>query len=210
MPKSAGSSPSNKIVFLVFLVAALGLGALAEYVRNTPDAARVPTALRRDANPPLSSPNPRISHPRVTGNDDQVAESTQRAPAFFLPVVKSGKVELSEPAPQVPDGADPKAYLANEALKSMSVGEGAKVLGVDVRNRTALLELNSAFVDHGFGSTEEGQVVEALQRVMGQFDDIDKVQLMHSGEPIDSLGHIDLGEAIPVIRPGSSSTPSEE
>lgn len=85
--------------------------------------------------------------------------------------------------------------------------DGAKVLGVEVRDHVAFVSFNNA-LQQGMGSMEEGAFLRALQLGYGQFSDVDKIAVQVDGKPLES-GHVDLSEPLPVIRPGEKSVPGE-
>ncbi len=192
---------------MLFLMGALGFGVFAAYISKTPQAARVPNELRRDRPTPVVKHEDRTSQPT---KDDQGTKPT--AETYYIPKVSGETVKLGDAAPEVPAGEDAKKFLGNETLKAFNLGDGPAVLGVDVRDHIAVLDMNQAFVDHGYGSSQEGQLVEAMQIVYGQFPDVEKIQFMCNGQPIDSLGHLELSAPLPVEHSskGSGPKPPEE
>lgn len=196
MPKKS-NSPSSRGVLIVAMVATMGVVGFAAYVKMSPNAARVPDDLRRSTSleQPLVRPAQRKHEPDV--------EVTSRKVDLLIPAVVDGEVKLSKPASEVPKGMNPMVFATTETLKSFGVEDG-RALGVQVKDKTALLDVNEQLVDHGFGSTEEGQVIKALQMVLGQFSQIDRFELIFDGNKVDSLGSIDLTDPIPVVRPGQT------
>jgi len=181
------------------LLAALGIGAFAVYVRTAPGAQRVPEEIRRPKHE-VSNPAPVKRHRR--GPDVTVGS---QGPALRLPVLSGDDVVLGGEAGTPPAGVKPMVYLANATLKELQL-DNAKALSVEVEDRNAKVSFNSA-LDEGFGSSEEGSVVKALQLAMGQFPEIDSFQFVIDGEVRTSLGQLDLSEPIPVIRPdGTKAT----
>ena len=86
--------------------------------------------------------------------------------------------------------------------------DGAKALGVEVRDHVAVVRYDET-VAKGMGSMEEGGFLRALQVGFGQFEDVDAVRVEAGGKPLES-GHVDLGEPLPVIRPGQTEPEGED
>jgi len=80
--------------------------------------------------------------------------------------------------------------------------KGARLLGATVRDGT--LQLNfSPELTQNFegGSDDEAALVNAITSTAGSFPNIERVQILVDGKPIESLGgHIDLSHALPVSR----------
>jgi germination protein M len=80
--------------------------------------------------------------------------------------------------------------------------KGARLLGATIRD--GMLQLNfSPELTQNFegGSDDEAALVNAITSTAGSFPNIERVQILVDGKPIESLGgHIDLSQAIPVSR----------
>jgi len=183
---------------MLLLVGAMGAVAVAAYVQSTPDARRVPDDLRKpepaaqvsktnDAEPTAARPHRQDSSPR---RPDQTS--------LMVPTLDGQNVVLRAASDGPSRGEDPKVFVANAALRAVKV-DGARALGVQVKDGVAVIDFNPA-LEQGFGSMEEGTLIKALQMGMGQFKDVDKVQIMVEGKPIESLGHFELTDPLPVIR----------
>lgn len=199
------NQPSGKAVFLVLLVGVLGFGALAAYVKSSPRAQRVPDELRK-ASPDQSQPA------RPGRRTDEQTRHARQAPRYQIASLVGENVQLTGAPVKVPSGADAKLQLINATLRALEIADGAKALGVSLENHVAVISFNEAFVNRGYGSMEEANLIKAVQMVLGQFPDVQKVRFMQEGQPIASIGeHFDLNADLPVIRPGqdSPSTPSE-
>ncbi|AIE87036.1 GerMN domain-containing protein [Fimbriimonas ginsengisoli] len=186
------------------LVAALGVIGFAAYVKMAPGASHVPEPLRR---PAIESPVGNLpSSPRRHSAGPDVKVDSHTDPDLKVPAVQGNDVKLAHSAGKVPDGVKPMVFLANATLESLKI-EKAKALGVEIKDRNALVDFNPE-LEKGYGSTEEGQLIKALQMALGQFPDIDTFQIVIDGKTIDSLGQIDLSEPISVIRPdGTEAKP---
>jgi hypothetical protein len=181
------------------MVAALiGVLGFAAYVQLTPAARQVPPDLRRE----------QVSRPAPTVHSE--AKPVQRpAPSeqtFLLPVLEGSDVKLATPASKPPEGVDEKVHLVTETFKVMGAAE-ARALKVEIKDKLAIVDVNAGLMEHGFGSMEEGQLVKALQLVLGQFPEIESFQLMSEGNPVE-LGHLDLSEPTPVVHASATETKS--
>jgi germination protein M len=80
--------------------------------------------------------------------------------------------------------------------------KGARLLGATIRDGT--LQLNfSPELTQNFegGSDDEAALVNAITSTAGSFPNIERVQILVDGKPVESLGgHIDLSHALPVSR----------
>ena len=204
------NSKGGRAAVLAILAGGLGMGVLAYYVKTTPQAVRVADDLRvvehkREARPPtLVPPAEEPATPRRERPRPRAAEDTVRLPVFGDEV---SDTELAKGATAVPEGQDAMRYVAQRVADAAHL-DGARALGVDVRDHVAFVGYNDA-VQKGMGSMEEGRFVYALRVAFGQFTDVDKVALEANGEPMRS-GHFDLSQPLPVIRPGEKPTEEGE
>ncbi len=188
---------SQKAAIVLVLAGTLGVGALAFYVKNTPNASHVPDEIRvvdssKHPKPPKSQSKPEAT---VT-----TTSTTVRIPVFGDDI---SDMALAKEETQVPAGGDAMKFVAQKIVEAAHI-DGARVLGVDVRDHVAIVNYNEA-VGKGMGSMEEGGFLRALQVGFGQFTQIDKVTVEKEGQPLTS-GHVDLSEPLPVVRPGATSS----
>jgi len=190
MPKRSNKSPAGKSVSALLLLTCLGAGVLAAYVKLTPQASHVVNDLRQDG--------PDVSvHSQQNGITENPA--TSKSSGFLVPVVAQNDIKLDKPSGDPPPGVQPEVFLVNETLTSLQI-EGARALGVEVKNGTAMVSFNPG-IEKGYGSIEEGYLIKALSMALGQFPNIDKYQVVVEGRTVDSLGNIDLTTPVDVIRP---------
>lgn len=189
------------------LIAALGVGVFAAYVRLTPSAAHVDAGVRRPAvEAPIDRPKEPVVRRSHEHGPDVTLQETPKALAFKLPKIDGDNVSLGGPAGPVPQGIQPAVFLATETMKVLKI-DGAKALTARIDGRNAIIEFTPA-LEKGYGSTEEGTLIKALQTALGQVTDFDTFQLAIEGKTLDTLGQIDLSEPIPVIRDGKEVTPA--
>ncbi|MEZ0327604.1 MAG: GerMN domain-containing protein [Fimbriimonas sp.] len=193
MARKKSNSRGTKAVVVTMVVALVGVAAIAAYVQMTPGAGRVPDELRRQE-PAVSRPGP-TAEVKATPRHHRSEEAM-----LFVPALDGTDVKLGGQLSLVPNGMDQKTHLVTETFKSLGVPEG-KALKCEVKSGVAIIDVNAAMVEHGYGSMEEGNMIKALQLALGQFPEVEKFQLMQDGQPIE-LGHLDLSEAVNVTRPG--------
>ncbi len=161
----------------------LGLAAIAAYVKLTP-ADKIPDNLRAQGTAPTRSTK---EHGRVKIVD---------------PHANGPDITYGHHDTPVPAEGDAVLTAVNGFLDQVpSVPKDARALSADVKDGIAKIEFSNSF-ERSYGSTDEGAILQGLQRAMGQFKDVNKVYLQIGGRPIDSLGNVDLSQGIEVIRPG--------
>lgn len=193
MPKRSSSSPAGKSVLAIFLLAALGGGVLAAYVKLTPAALHVER--------PDQSAGPDVSVRAHPDNSTQIT-GRQNGSTLLVPTVDQDDVKLTKPAGDTPEGVRPEVFLVNQTLDSLKV-DGAKAVGIDVKDRVAIVSFNPG-IQKGYGTIEEGHLIKALSMALGQFPEIDAFQVAVEGKTVDSLGNIDLTTPVLVIRPAQT------
>ena len=194
----------GRAAILLVLAGTLGVGALAYYVKNTPNAARVPDEIRLVRNSekgPKAEPTKEISDakPEHPGPTRTIHSDSVRLPVFGDDI---SDMALDKHETPVPSGQTGMKFIAQRIAEAAHF-DGARVLNVDVRDHVAIVGYNGA-VAKGMGSMEEGAFLRALQVGFGQFTQIDKVSVESDGQPLQS-GHVDLSEPLPVVRPGATS-----
>jgi len=205
MPKRKTNSTGRGVLTLMAM-ALLGVVVFAGYVKLTPSASHVADDLRAKPDPIVHDVHPKRPSVEVESSD---------TPQLKVPVLHGEDVSLDKLAGKTPSGVKPMVFVATETLKQLKI-QGAKAIGVDIKDRNALVDFNPA-LDKGYGSMEEGQLIKSLQWALGQFPEIDTFQIVIDGEVKKSLGQLDLTDPIPVTRPDgrsavpeTSPTPSED
>ena len=194
--KKKSSGFGLKPVLMLMGVGALGVAGFAYYVKATPAAAHVPQEIRRKEAPaPSSTPQ---THRR--SNSERSDPNTIEQSPYKVPVISGDDVKLSAHVPLPPKGVDDRVYITTKTFESLGI-DGGRALSVDLKDGIANIDVNEAFASHGYGSTEEGQVIKALQLALGQFKDIERFTMIFEGQQLDTLGNAELTDPIPVIRP---------
>lgn len=80
--------------------------------------------------------------------------------------------------------------------------QGVRLLGVRAQNGTLQLNFSKELTDNfSGGSDDEAALVNAISSTAGSFPNVERVQILVEGKPVESLGgHIDLSHALPVTR----------
>lgn len=187
MPKN-----KNGVIGALLVVGLVGGVMVGAYVVNTPNAQRVPDELRKA---PLTEPDVEVSRPAGT------------KPHTFQPELRGGDLYLNPRSTEIPEGVDPKVFVVNEFLNLTEIAPaGSKLLGVDVRDGVAYLDFNREF-DSTYGSQEEQVLVNGILALMAQFPGVERVQIQIQGEPMETMGHLDLSEPQPVIELDEQNRP---
>jgi len=183
MPKS-NSSPKGAFV-VSFLACALAFGALAAYVQNNPQAKRVPDEMRRQS-------ESKVAPPPVDPGSEQVATQTVQ----HVRPSDDGVLEMISET--IPKSEGPALYSTNATLRALGLTD-ARVLSIEIDRKVATLNVSRAF-EEGFGSTEESQIIKALAMTLGQFETVNGFNLEVEGTRLETLGHFELENPIPVER----------
>ena len=141
---------------------------------------------------------------RLTPAPPPTPPAPPREARIYLPKVNpQGELtyESKPVAIQNPDSAYTEVF---ETLirESGVFPKGARLLGATIRD--GMLQLNfSPELTQNFegGSDDEAALVNAITSTAGSFPNVERVQILVDGKPIESLGgHIDLSHALPVSR----------
>jgi hypothetical protein len=176
----------NKHKYAVIgLLAAGAVVGLAAYVQTTP-ANQVPAQERRDRG------GPTVDTHRPAARQEQVV--------VFTPEMDGVEFGLRSKPAAPPAGVDARVFVVNEYLKHTAMAEdGVRLLSVDVHDGVANLYFNSAF-NRTFGSSDEQIILQGVGRSLGQFSEIQSMRFFADGEPVETIGNVELSEPIPVMR----------
>ncbi|MCH7945175.1 MAG: GerMN domain-containing protein [Armatimonadetes bacterium] len=171
---------SSSLVVAVLMIGVLGLVGWAAYVKFAP------------VNEP---PAP---EPVNQGNPPPVEEPL--GVKLFMPTYENGTLGFDTTEGTVPAGADPCVYAVNHYLRSLdAVPEGAAAVSCEIEDGVATLDFNDEF-RQTYGTEDEMILYNGILTVMGQFDEVASVRFLAAGEPIDTLGNLDLTGSHPVVR----------
>ena len=113
-------------------------------------------------------------------------------------------------AVSIPVSAEPMASQnpARDAVESVLdspssvLPSSTEIRGIAIQNGLATVNFNSALVeDFKGGDTDEAKGVNAILKALGQFPNVQKVQILVNGQHVDTLGGLlDISGPLPVIR----------
>lgn len=117
--------------------------------------------------------------------------------------VKDNEPILVPTEKTVKAGEDPKEAAINRLIEqgdtpelANTIPKGTRLLGLKVKDGTAVLNLSKEFRDNfNGGSEEETMLIGAILKTLGQFPDVKRVSFLLEGKPLDTLGHLDLTNA---------------
>jgi hypothetical protein len=128
---------------------------------------------------------------------------------LLTPYYANDELRFRTETVEVPENVDPRVFAVNRYLRTTEfVPPDAEIMTVTVSNRTATLDFNAAF-NTSYGTTDESTVINGILAVMGQFDDVDYVVFLAEGQPIESLGNLELTDPLPVTRLPQTSSGGE-
>ena len=202
MPKRSKKNSGSKGILVVMIMALMGAGVFAAYVKFAPGASHVAATLNE------SRPDVTIDTKPLTRSNPDLG--TTKTDTYLVPAVVDNEVKLTQPAGEIPDGVKPEVFVVNQTLTSLMIDK-ARVLDISTVKGLALIHCTPD-IQKGYGTMEEGNLIKALQMALGQFKDIKNFQIVVEGQKIESLGNIDLLTPVEVIRPGEQPAPktSEE
>lgn len=181
-------------LLFIALVASLGFAGLAYYVGTTPEAQRVMEDRRNDERTrPLVTPAPPVTTDArpSTGSVPVYEASIQGESVQLVRSSRSAETPLKALEASLRD-AMPVFMLESALIRS--VREEAGVVTIDFTPEIAA----------GMGSSQEALFVQGLQRLAGAYPEFRQVVLTVDGNPIESLGHFEVGGPLEVVRSAES------
>jgi spore germination protein GerM len=159
-----------------------------------------------------SAPPPSMAVPSGSGGSDQTSSENS-------PVGRRSKVEIYTVSPSgsgADDGLVPQtislkpgasqspARAALNALirsKNSPLPPGTHLRGIKIDDGLATVDLSREFQQnfHG-GDTAESQTINSILTTLGQFPNIDRVQILVEGKPIEALSQLPISAPLDVIR----------
>jgi|CXWL01.1.fsa_nt_gi hypothetical protein len=181
--KRAGKANRFGLLFLILLCLA-GVGGLAAYVQ-------------------YSSP--------TIGPDERIQPNQDQGKVVKVPVPivdERANLELGNTEGIV--GQSESVYLAavNGFLSKQDSQTTLKADSIELDNRVARVHFREGFTTN-IGSRDEATFLLGLRAALGQFPEVESVELYVEGQKIDELGHISLDIPMPVIRPENWKNPTK-
>lgn len=185
-PKSrARKTKSTFPIWVLLCIGVFGLGALAAYVKYSGAA----TVLPED----------RL---RVAGPQGKSAEQPKSV-TVLKPHYEDDKLLFNKEEHPVPEGVNAMVFSVNQFLeKSQVAPKDARAVSCSVKDGVATIEFSKAF-DRTYGTEDEHTLLDGILTTMGQFGEVESVQFDVEGQPLETLGNVDLTTPQPVMRPAS-------
>lgn len=169
------SKSKNKPVIIVAVAVAL-LGGLTVFALNSPR--QIPEDMAK--------------------KEQQGSKVTELTPKY-----DEGGLKFDRKEGSVPAGGDAKVQVVNDYLdKIPAVPKEAQLIDVKMEGTTAVLNFNDAFRS-GYGTEDEQIIVKGILTALAQFPEVQTALFKINGQPLDSLGNIDLSEPQSVMKEDS-------
>jgi spore germination protein GerM len=207
MPSRKRRRPTTLAIVLMTVISCTAVGALAVYVKQAPNGARVPAEEHRNGGGPETQVSERRPAPNVKVEDIREDESTGETAQILTPRYKGEDLSFTREKRDVPKDEDAKTFAVREFLKRANVTPaGTRLLSVNVNDGVATLSFNKALYG-GYGSDDERTLINGIAETLKQFPEVKKAILIVDGEQVDSLGHLEITEGIPVRSSSQAGQP---
>ena len=182
-------SVNRKPLIAVVVASALGVTALAAYVRFVPKATG-PTHAEVYSKPIV------LPEPPKPANTKELVKVT-----IYNPTMSENGIVFTANLTEVPDETYPKMFAVAQFLQAAQITpDEAKLLGIQVIDGVAHLAFNREF-DRTYGTFEEKSLIDGFAASLGQFPEINSFVLEIDGKVVPTLGSVDLSQPAPVTRP---------
>lgn len=195
---------SNAAVPLVLLAVAGGI-AVVSYLGHRDSPPRTSPPSVRVAEPP-----PPAEPPRTEAEDARPPKAKPLPPDGVIYTVSAKGGDVNDLAPKPAHLARSRSP-ARDALKELlradggPLPSGTSLRGLKIADGLATVDFTQEFQTNFHGSdTQEAQTVNSILRTLGQFPQIERVQILVEGKPIEALSQLPIAEPLPVLRPGTS------
>lgn len=185
----------SSFVWVLMCTAALGVGAVAEYVVHTPK-------LKQEQ--PIDVPAPTPTAPKARTEAEQPPKQDVASVLVYTPEMDTTGITFTKASVSVPSGTDAKVAAINEFLKAAQLApDDALALSVDVRDDgTAEVVFTKSF-EQSYGAFDEKKMIDGLRAALGQFPDVSAFTMLIGDKALTTLGSADLSSPIPVLRADS-------
>ncbi|HEY3298586.1 MAG TPA: GerMN domain-containing protein [Armatimonadota bacterium] len=152
-------------------------------------------------------PTPQVPSPSPENKPEVKSEPVK----IYRVVVKGDEPKLQSVEVEPIAGKTPAESAILQMLKegdgassANPIPRGTKLRHFSIKNGLATVDFSKEFRDNFNGGSEgESLTVDAILRTLGQFPEIKQVQLLVEGQPLDTLGHLDLSNPLDVNGVGS-------
>lgn len=125
-------------------------------------------------------------------------------PVIYTVSLGHGDDDLAARPVANPSLENPVASTLNALLtaKNSPIPTGTTLRGVKIADGLASVDFSQMPIDVLHGETRQTRALTALQRTLGQFPNIDRVQILVNGAPVNNFGEFETSGPLDVIRPG--------
>lgn len=178
----------NGALIGLLLVASLSVGALSVYAGRSP-ANKVPAEARRTERLPEHQGD-------KSANKAKEGQVSVPQPEYD----KDGNRTFNNISRPVPAGQDKYQFALNTYLESTKItSNAARVTSASLQGDTLVVTFSPEIMG-GYGSEDESTLINGLLLTAGQFDEVQKMVFKIGDDEIDSLGHVEIANPMPVQR----------
>lgn len=202
-PRNSPSPAPARSPWGLLILALVVVGGLLVYVRQV--GSRVPADQLRASRENPVEPSP------GTGATTPTPNSPPSEVKVLKPREEAGDISFTERTVPVPAGTDPYLLALNGFLDEVReiVPKDARAVRAQRDGDTLTVDFNAAFRTT-YGTDDEHVILDGLTATARQFPGLTQIVVLCEGQPLDSLGNIDLTEPLPLDRavrpaPGDSA-----
>ena len=199
--------PSKIPVVLGLLAATAGVIGLTAVVRRAPEVPAGPLKPQFETPAPQPTPGEFIAPtpPARRLRGPKIPSVTERD--VVRAVRLDGETPVLGKELTLKPGQSPQLATLAATMTNLGLGD-IRILAVGVDGGVATVDASPKLLDHGFSSTSEATLVNAVATALGQFPGVRTFRFRVDGEVLDTLGHLEMTEPQPVIRPGQKAAGS--
>jgi hypothetical protein len=174
-------------VIALLLLGAAGVYGVGFYIGRTPEAGKVPDAIRRDQPAVKGDPSP-----------EPIQATELSSVKVFKPSSAGSDLSFEEATEAVVAGTNPIVFAVNRYLENAGITpKEARALSVELKEGVAYIDVTEK-MQGSYGSSDERTLIQGLCKTLSQFPDVQKFQFLISGKPMEPWGNVDLSEPLDV------------
>lgn len=112
-------------------------------------------------------------------------------------LVPGYEIEFETRTDVVPEGTDPFLYAVNAFIDGVGYEQSARANSTKIEGALATIDFGAG-IQKGYGSMEEVALVRGLLATASQFSGVERLQILVEGSPVETFGHLELMDPIPV------------
>lgn len=130
-------------------------------------------------------------------SEETVETATEAKEVTVYSLVPGQTIEFESRVEVVPEGTDPFLYAVNSYIDSLGYESSARAKKTSIEADLAKIDFGTG-IQKGYGSMEEVGLVRGLLATASQFEGVQRLQILVDGSPIESFGHLEIMDPIPV------------